>query len=332
MPASPNALNLTRYRMDQSASVFAQPGSALLVDFKPRLVATPITIPHTQPPLTFLVAQSLVTSDKHVTAPVCYNLRVVECTLAAHFLAAAFHLKTPLPSDSSPLSSSLRGFHDTFFEETARIPSNTATPPAEFARQLEQLVQLAGDYLIQEDGYTRPDIAKVLGISVAQLDERYTTMVPVRAERFMLRQRALHVFSEALRVQRLVALLSSASDGSSSGGGGGDLPAALGALLNETQDSCRDLFACSCPELDELCAIARRAGALGSRLTGAGWGGCSVHLVAEDKVDDVRRAWEREYYLKRWPGMGEAELAEAVVVSRPGRGSCVWEVGGRGGV
>lgn len=307
--------------MDQSASVFAQTGCALLVDFKPSLTAKPVHFPKTGPSLTFLIAQSLVTSDKHVTAPICYNLRVVECTLAAHFLAAAFKLKKALPSDSSPLGSSLRGFHDTFFEEKDGIADNTKTSPEVFKQQLEQLIQLAGDYLIQEDGYTRQDIAKVLKISVEDLNQKYTTKVPVRAERFMLRQRVLHVFSEALRVQQTVSLLSDDSTTKAA-----DVPEALGALLNETQKSCREDFECSCPELDELCDIARAAGSWGSRLTGAGWGGCSVHLVPEEKVEAVRSAWEEKYYKKHFPDMSKEKLEEAIVSSQPGRGSCLWEV------
>jgi galactokinase len=94
--------------------------------------------------------------------------------------------------------------------------------------------------------------------------------------------------------------------------------------MNATQDSCRDVYECSCPELDELCTIARKAGSYGSRLTGAGWGGCSVHLVPADKVESVKEAWEKEYYSKR--DLTDEQKDGAVVVSRPGSGSAVFVV------
>jgi galactokinase len=253
---------------------------------------------------------------------VCYNLRVVECTLAAVFMAKAFGLKKSLPTDSSPLGVSLRGFHDTYFEEREDVADNTKTSVSEFETQLTKLVQHTQDYLSQEEGYSRSEICDLLGISEDELNQRYMSKFPVRAERFMLRQRALHVFTEALRVIKFRSLLSSPPST--------DLAylQSLGALMNTTQDSCRDIYDCSCPELDELCDLARAAGAVGSRLTGAGWGGCSVHLVPKDKVEAVKKAWEEKYYRKHFPDITPEKLAQAVVVSKPGSGSMILKVTG----
>ncbi|ORY14835.1 ribosomal protein S5 domain 2-type protein [Clohesyomyces aquaticus] len=308
--------------MDQAASVFSLRGTALYVTFKPALDFKAIEFPDTDPELTFVTAQSFVAADKHVTAPVCYNLRVVECTLAAVFLAKAFGLKRPLPQDSSPLGVSLRGFHDSYFEEKYGVPDNNKTSVPDFEEQLKKLVTMTEDYLPNESGYSRAEICALLGTTEEELNQRYMSKFPVRAEKFMLRQRALHVFGEALRVIKFRSLLSDPpADGK-------ELIKALGDLMNETQDSCRDVYDCSCPELDELCQLARSAGASGSRLTGAGWGGCSVHLVAKDKVEQVKKAWGDKYYRKRFPDISEEKLKEAVVVSKPGSGSAVFKVVG----
>ncbi|KAF2745481.1 galactokinase-like protein [Sporormia fimetaria CBS 119925] len=319
---SERAVGVNAGGMDQAASVFSERGTALYVTFKPSLDCQTIEFPETDPELTFVTAQSFVAADKHVTAPVCYNLRVVECSLAAVFLAKAFGLKRQLPNDSSPLGVSLRGFHDTYYEEKQGVKDNSQTSVEDFEKQLKELVQLVDDYLHQEDGYSREDICGLLGMSEKELNERFMSKFPVRADKFMLRQRAQHVFSEALRVLKFRALLSSPPSQ------GKDLLKALGDLMNETQTSCRDVYDCSCPELDELCDIARSAGAVGSRLTGAGWGGCTVHLVPKDKVEAVTKAWETKYYKKKFPEMSEEKLKEAVVVSKPGSGSALFTIGG----
>jgi galactokinase len=317
---SERAVGVNSGGMDQSASVLSIRGSALFVSFIPSLTARPVYFPKTDPELSFVIAQSFVAADKHVTGPVCYNLRVVECSLAAAYLNAVLNKTTkPLPSDSGPLGISIRGFHTSYF--------SGSTKP--FEEQLAELITLTKSTLTKE-GYTREEVAEVIGMTVPALNERFTSTFPVRAEKFKLRQRALHVFSEALRVLQFLSILESPAShlDIDSGSSTETFNKKLGDLMNETQDSCRDVYECSCPELDELCVIARKAGSYGSRLTGAGWGGCSVHLVPADKVEAVKEAWEKEYYSKL--KLTEEQKEAAVVVSRPGGGSAVFVVEGEG--
>jgi len=65
----------------------------------------------------------------------------------------------------------------------------------------------------------------------------------------------------------------------------GDL-SAFGARMNESHDSLRLLYEVSSPELDFLTDFARtQAGVLGSRMTGAGFGGCTVTLIEKNRAE-----------------------------------------------
>lgn len=316
---SERAVGVNSGGMDQSASVFSLRGSALYVSFVPSLSARPVYFPKTSPELSFVIAQTFIQSDKYVTGPIYYNLRVVECSLAAAYLHAMLNKSsTPLPADSGPLGISLRGFHDAYFK-----PKSTTKP---FQDQLTELIDFTKSTLTKEEGYTREEIAPVISMSVEELNTRFTSTFPVRGTHFKLRQRALHVFSEALRVLRFMSILENPDTGS--GSNTEAFNKKLGDLMNETQDSCTNVYECSCPELDKLCEIARKAGSYGSRLTGAGWGGCSVHLVPADKVDAVKSAWEKEYYAGK--DLTPEQKEAAVVVSKPGSGSAIFVVEGEG--
>lgn len=302
--------------MDQSASVFSERGSALLVSFTPTLTARPVFFPKTDPELCFMVVQSFVTSNKQVTGPIRYNLRVVECSMAAAYLNAKLCPRgTELPKDAGPLGVSIHGFHDNYFKGTE----------LSMTEQLEELIELTKNTLTQEQGYTVEEVASGIGISVEDLKARFMSSFPVRGEYFKLRQRALHVFTEALRVLRFLSLLEDPAQAPSSDNTT-EYNNRLGKLMNETQDSCRDVYECSCPEIDEICTIAREAGSYGSRLTGAGWGGCSVHLLPANKVDQIKAALVEKYYSKKQ--VPEADMEGAIIVSRPMNGSAVFNLDG----
>jgi galactokinase len=62
--------------------------------------------------------------------------------------------------------------------------------------------------------------------------------------------------------------------------------AAFGQLMNGSHDSLRDLYEVTGVELDAMVDAARSVpGVLGSRMTGAGFGGCTVSLVHQDSVE-----------------------------------------------
>ncbi len=97
-------------------------------------------------------------------------------------------------------------------------------------------------------------------------------------------QRARHVVSENERVLEAVRALER-----------GDV-ARLGALMNESHESLRDDYEVSSKELDILVELARRQpGVLGARMTGAGFGGCTVNLVRADATASLSQSVQREY-------------------------------------
>ena len=75
--------------------------------------------------------------------------------------------------------------------------------------------------------------------------------------------------------------------------------AAAGRLMNDSHASLRDLYEVSCPALDLVCELSRAHPACyGARMTGAGFGGCAVALVAADRgeafVSEVEAAYRGE--------------------------------------
>ncbi|KAJ1807287.1 galactokinase, partial [Coemansia sp. RSA 2598] len=299
--------------MDQTASIMGQQGSALFIEFHPELRATPVRFPETSPSLAFIIANTLVVSDKHVTAPVCYNLRVVETRVGALILARHLGVADrPACRDVDPLTFKI--VMDEYFagqSSDAKKGDEVQVWIDRLSAMIDESKKALGQH---PEGYTREQMAAALAMTPEELSAKvHEHQFPVRAERFQLLNRALHAFSETLRVVRFRQICENPS---------GDVAEALGSLMNQSQDSCRDLFECSCPELDELCAIARKAGSFGSRLTGAGWGGCSVHMVPADKVEDVKKALAEQYYAKKHPGLSQKQLDDALFATAPGRGAC----------
>ena len=111
--------------------------------------------------------------------------------------------------------------------------------------------------------------------------------------------RARHVVSENARVVDAAAALRT-----------GDVNA-LGPLLLASHASLRDDFEVSTPELDLLVDLLVDSGALGARLTGAGFGGCVVALVQRNHADDLAAKTARRYR--------DATGIEPVGVRGPGR-------------
>ncbi|GDY13832.1 galactokinase [Planctomycetota bacterium] len=113
--------------------------------------------------------------------------------------------------------------------------------------------------------------AKALGVSHLRDATLHGLWQAAKAGRLdaLALARCQHVVAENGRTQAAFACLRA-----------GDAEA-LGQLMDQSHADLRDRFEVTCPELDDLVAIARSLpGCLGSRMTGAGFGGCTVSLVS----------------------------------------------------
>jgi galactokinase len=91
--------------------------------------------------------------------------------------------------------------------------------------------------------------------------------------------------------------------------------------MNDSHTSCADDFGISSPELDALVAAARESGAIGARLTGAGFGGATVNLVPMDQVSAFIEGVTERYYRARMKHTGPPPVF--VAEARPGAGYVV---------
>ncbi len=107
------------------------------------------------------------------------------------------------------------------------------------------------------------DVEHLVRLTAGRFDHQLK--VPVRRV-------ARHILSEAARVDEAEAALLA-----------GDL-GTFGHLLNESHNSLRDDLRCSTPALDKVCAAMRKAGAIGARLTGAGFGGYALAAAGPGQI------------------------------------------------
>ena len=93
--------------------------------------------------------------------------------------------------------------------------------------------------------------------------------------------------------------------------------------MDESHASCSKLYECSCEELDSLVAVCKSSGALGSRLTGAGWGGCVVSLVCSRDLETFLAGVRDGFY---GDTVSEDVVSRALFATSPGPGAAVWQL------
>lgn len=251
--------------MDQAASIFGRRDHALFIEFDPLRVRA-IKMP---PNAALVVADSQQIADKSGTVRAEYNRRVVECSLAARILGRALNL-----DGVTILGDVVRAQPDWNAADLAQ--KLAAASPARFDADLKQA-------------------ASILDVTHSELDAELfgqgSNRIALDSNRPLeVLKRARHVLSETERVIRAKEALEA-----------GRLDE-MGTLMNASHASLADDFECSTAGLDALVECARRGGALGARLTGAGFGGSIVALCDVSSADAVIESIDRGYYAKQHPG------------------------------
>ncbi len=126
-----------------------------------------------------------------------------------------------------------------------------------------------------------PEIHALRDVSVDELEQYRGRLSPV------IYKRVRHVVTENERVKMAASALQSAD------------MAKLGALMADSHRSLRDDYEVSTPELDLMVELARdQKDVYGARMTGGGFGGCTINLVHSDRAEEVQQRLVQLYEAK----------------------------------
>eukprot|EP00127_Corallochytrium_limacisporum_P007269 Clim_evm10s246 gene=Clim_evmTU10s246 len=282
--------------MDQSISLMGREGMAKYIEFVPALKATDVPLPSG---IVFVVSNTLVESHKYATAGQNYNARVAECRIAAQILNKRLGLGFPVEnrlilknvSDALLQKGSIKSLNDM----TAIVDKELPAKPITLA-----------------------EVADILGISSDQVLEYYVHKSAHSLPQFAVHARAKHVYEES---QLVLDFLSECERQRETPTDHQQHLQTLGQLMLNSHAGCRSLFECSCPELDELVSLGQEFGTIGSRLTGAGWGGAAIHLVHAEKADALIEFLRQKYYAPR--NLDNGRLPQSLFATTPSEGGQV---------
>ena len=250
--------------MDQAASLLSKSGHALKIDFNPFAVMHS-AIP---PGYSIVIANSMVKASKTKEVMDKYNRRAFECRLCVSIIDKKI-------KDEYEYSPEIKLLGD-LSQKYLGIPE----------KEIHEYIRT----FLHKEPYSLREISELLLLSENDVLKRYCsrrdgTIFHEPKDGFFLRKRYEHIISEWSRVEESVRYFSKG------------LMSEFGKLMDLSHLSCKNNYEISCKELDILVNIAKLNGALGSRLTGAGFGGSTVSIIKEEDSSRFINNLIRDYYI-----------------------------------
>lgn len=242
--------------MDQAVILTAQEGFAKFVEFDPKLSCNNVQLPEG---VVWLISHCGSSYPKAATTG--FNMRVLETKLGAAMIAKTYQLESIDLDRSITLGKIKRLLFDDLSAK-------------------DIVAQIRREVFDMTDEFELSEICHKLDMNIDDLTNKFMINGELLRDslncKLKVAARCEHIFEEAERVERFKATC-------------GDKPdlKVLGQLMLDSHCSLRDKYECSHPALDNLVTIAIDSGALGSRLTGAGWGGCIVTLAEASMAQKV---------------------------------------------
>jgi len=274
--------------MDQAISLIGKEGNAIKIDFFP-LKTEPINIPDGYE---IVICNSLIRAPKTEEAMNNYNRRPIECRLATALIANSLRKHANCLVNTKRLSD---------------VDNNKwKIPKAVYAEAIEEA--------LTPPTLSLSDLCEKLSVSKEEITQKYLTLKSGKIfkpppDGFKIRQRYRHVVTEKERVKSSVQVLEKGE------------PFKFGELMNGSHQSCKEDYEISIPEIDKLVTFARTYGAIGARITGAGFGGCTVNLVPKKKlnsfIDGIIKDYYQSYLKRKHPELVENINFEDTIFSSP---------------
>ena len=264
------------------------------LEFEPKFSITNIDIPKN---ITYIVAHSLIEASKFDNA--CYraNKRKVEVKLALALLS-----KKLGEENSFEMLRHLKDKYNFSIEELRKFINETIKQD-EYEKEL--LYKIFDEF--QDKNYTVEHLLSNVRLSGEVMDKNVT---------FRLKQRLLHVCNEYERVLEFKQKLITQDY----------TPKELGELVNRSHESSKNNFDSSCNELNGLVDFARNNGAIGARLSGAGWGGCMIILIENHLREEFLKKLQCYYETVRKEDYFKLDEEDRKLVYFPtksGKGACL---------